>query len=43
MVSSTLEIELGDLLASLKRIRQEHANDPEYKRLRANFPKSWPM
>jgi hypothetical protein len=43
MVSNTLEIDLDELIGALKRIRREHASDPEYRELRGNFPKSWPM
>jgi len=43
MVSNTLDIELGELLKAVRRMRRAHAKDPEYQTLRANFPKDWPM
>ena len=43
MVSSASEMDLQDLLEALRRIRREYAKDPEYRRLRAALPKSWPL
>ncbi len=43
MVSSTIEMELDELIATLRRVKKEHATDPKYKEWRKNFPKSWPM
>lgn len=43
MVSSTLEIDLDELVRALRRIRKEYANDPEYQRLRAALPAEWPL
>jgi hypothetical protein len=43
MVSSTIGMELSELLDALRRLRTEHAADPAYREWRAQFPKSWPM
>ncbi len=43
MVSSTIDMDLDELIETLKRIRREHARDPEYKEWRKQFPKSWPI
>ena len=43
MVSSALDMGLQDLLETLERFRRECADDPEYRRLRANLPTDWPM
>lgn len=43
MVSSTLNLREAELRKALRRIKREHADDPEYKRLRREFPKDWPM
>jgi hypothetical protein len=43
MVSNTLGIELGELLKAVRRMKRAHARDAEYQKLRANFPKDWPI
>lgn len=43
MVSSTIDMELQDLLETLQRIRREHGDDPEYRELRQELPFDWPM
>jgi hypothetical protein len=43
MVSSVIEVELDDLLATLERLRQEHGDDPAYQQLRAALPADWPL
>jgi hypothetical protein len=43
MVSSAVGMTLKELLQTLKRIRKEHGDTPEYKRLRGKLPKIWPM
>lgn len=43
MVSSTIDMDLDDLVAVLAGLRAEHADDPEYQRWRAQFPDDWPM
>ena len=43
MVSNTLKIGQEELLKSLERLRQKYADDPEYKKLRRDLPKEWPV
>ena len=43
MVSSTIDVDLVELLATLERLRVEQADDPEYRRLRQVLPADWPM
>ncbi|MGH2378075.1 MAG: hypothetical protein ACRDGT_06320 [Candidatus Limnocylindria bacterium] len=43
MVSSAIEMKLPELRRTLERIRREHGKDPEYRRLRKAFPKTWPL
>jgi hypothetical protein len=43
MVSSTIEMDLDELYATLERLRIEHADDPEFQELRRVFPADWPL
>ena len=43
MVSSALDMELGDLRKQLERIHARSKDDPEYQKLRAKLPKQWPI
>jgi len=43
MVSSTIDMDLEELLETLRRIKKEHAGEAEYRDWRKGFPKSWPM
>ena len=43
MVSNTLGMELDDLVATLKRVRETCSEDPEYLKLRAPLPDGWPI
>lgn len=43
MVSSAIDMDLVDLLATLERLRVEHGSDPEYMKLRKVFPAHWPV
>jgi hypothetical protein len=43
MVSSALDQDLEELLATLERLRVEHAADPEYRSLRSALPADWPL
>ncbi len=43
MVSNVLEMEQEDLIALLKSFKKKYAGDAEWKRIRAEFPKSWPI
>ena len=43
MVSNTLDMELDDLVATLKRVGETCSEDPEYQKLRAPLPDDWPL
>ncbi|MGH7795643.1 MAG: hypothetical protein ACREQ2_12230 [Candidatus Binatia bacterium] len=43
MVSNTVKMAQKDVVVALKRLRAQHSNDPEYKRLRKDLPKEWPI
>ena len=43
MVSSSLDMELDELLATLERLRSTRASDPDYLELRAGLPGDWPV
>jgi hypothetical protein len=43
MVSSSLDMDLEELLATLERLRVAYADDPEYVTLRAALPRDWPL
>ena len=43
MVSNSLKISQEEVVAALKRLRAEHSDDPEYKKLRKDLPKEWPV
>jgi hypothetical protein len=43
MVSSALNMELQELLATLDRLRREFGDSPEYQALRRRLPAEWPM
>ena len=43
MVSSAIDMDLVELLATLEQLRVEHADDPEYQQLRQALPEDWPM
>lgn len=43
MVSSTLDMELGELLALLEQLRATHGGDREYVELRSALPAEWPL
>ena len=43
MVSSAVKMEEEDVIAALKRLRSRHRADPEYKKLRKDLPKRWPI
>ena len=42
MVSSAVNMSRTELVRALARIRSEHADDPQYKELRKELPKTWP-
>ena len=43
MVSNSLKISQEEVVAALKRLRTEQADTAEYKKLRKDLPKSWPI
>ena len=43
MVSNALKMTQQDVIAALKRLRADHSDDPEYKRLRKDLPEEWPI
>ena len=43
MVSNSLKISQEEVVAALKRLRAEHSADPDYKKLRKDLPKDWPL
>ena len=43
MVSNTIDMDLEELLAVLERLRREHADDPDYRKLRSALPADWPL
>jgi len=43
MVSSAIDMTLVDLLATLERLRVEHAQDQDYVALRKVLPDDWPL
>ena len=43
MVSNTLKTSQKEIVAALKRLKHDHSDDSEYKKLRKDLPKSWPI
>jgi hypothetical protein len=43
MVSSAVGMSKAELQRTLARIKREHAADAEYRALRKEWPRSWPM
>ncbi len=43
MVSSAVGMSTAELVKALARIKRERADDAEYKALRKEWPRSWPM
>jgi len=43
MVSNSLKMAQKDVVAALKRLRAQRSEDPEYKKLRKDLPKEWPI
>jgi hypothetical protein len=43
MVSSSLDLEVDELLATLERLRAQFGADPDYVRLRSELPPDWPL
>jgi len=43
MVSNTLRMKQDELIAALKRLRKERGTTPEYRKIRRELPKDWPL
>ncbi len=43
MVSSSLDMNLDELLATLERLRVDFGADPDYRELRSALPADWPL
>jgi hypothetical protein len=43
MVSNAVKMSEKEVIAALKRLREEHSDDPQYKKLRKDLPKEWPI
>ena len=43
MVSNALKMSQKELLEALEDLRNRYADTPEYKKLRADLPKNWPL
>ena len=43
MVSNVLGVDQDDLIELLKTFKKKYTDDPEYAKLRAELPTSWPM
>lgn len=43
MVSNAVKMSEKEVIAALQRLRAEHGDDPEYKKLRKDLPKEWPI
>ena len=43
MVSNAVKMSQEAVITALDRLRAEHSDDPEYRRLRKDLPKNWPI
>ena len=43
MVSNTVKMTQEEVIAALQRLRADYCDDPEYKKLRKDLPKNWPL
>jgi hypothetical protein len=43
MVSNTLKMSQKEIAAALKRLKHDHSDDAEYKKLRKDLPEDWPI
>ena len=43
MVSNAVKMSEADVIAALKRLCADHSDDTEYKKLRKDLPKEWPI
>ena len=43
MVSNSLNMDLQELLDTVKRLYKEHSGTEEYRKFRKDLPKDWPL
>jgi hypothetical protein len=43
MVSNAVHQDQKEVVAALRRLRTRHSDDLEYKKLRKDLPKEWPI
>jgi hypothetical protein len=43
MVSNALKISQNEVIEALKRAKQQQSETPEYKKLRQDLPREWPV
>jgi hypothetical protein len=43
MVSNAVKMDQREVVSALKRLRAEHSDDPEYRKLRKDLPQEWPI
>ena len=43
MVSNALKMSQEELLEALEELKKKYGHTPEYKKLRQDLPKSWPV
>jgi hypothetical protein len=43
MVSNAVKMDQKEVVAALKRLKANYSDDPEYKKLRKDLPKEWPI
>ena len=43
MVSNVLETDQAEIVRRLLSFKKTYARDPEYRKLRAELPKEWPL
>ena len=43
MVSNTLKMDQQEVIDALTRLRDEQADNPEYKKVRRDLPQDWPL
>jgi hypothetical protein len=43
MVSNSLNIALPELIDTIERVRKEHGGSEEFRKLRKELPKDWPL
>lgn len=43
MVSNTLKMKQQEVIDALARLRRDRSGQPEYRKLRRDLPKDWPI